>query len=363
MLLLVALLAPSFEPPPATFQQQPQQPQQPQQQQQALNHAQALVKLITLGQALTPAQQQNGAGGISILSGAAAVAHALRDPAQRASIMQLLQSLMQPGMIQAVLKDAEKVVGPMPPNVMEDAQKMEAAASRIRKTWSVLAPVAEAPPRPEADDTGLPPSRGAQEQMASTAPPSAGGGGGAGGSMGGGGGGGMEASIRAASSDMARLRPRPDAKGLAFIGKLKANEHNLAGYAEEAATRMQRESAREKRPDAVFARNLDKLSAAADKAVQREEAAGARQAEKGFMLEEQRAGAQRQLESSVAMQREGQSPQQQDYAKVLAALSGMMASHNQGVGVRPQAQQQQQQQQWGQQSDQRGAVASAPSWL
>ena len=127
--------------------------------------------------------------------------------------------------------------------------------------------------------------------------------------------------------------------------------------------RGQRESAREERPDAVFARNLDKLSAAADKAVQREEAAGARQAEKGFMLEEQRAGAQRQLESSVAMQREGQSPQQQDYAKVLAALSGMMANHNQGVGVAAQQQQQQQQQQWGQQSDQRAAVASAPSWL
>ena len=81
--------------------------------------------------------------------------------------------------------------------------------------------------------------------------------------MSGGAGSGMEASIRAASSDMARLRPRPDAKGLAFVGKLKANERNLAGYAEEAAMWMQRAAASEKRPDAVFAHNLDRLSAAA----------------------------------------------------------------------------------------------------
>ena len=130
---LLALLATAaaVEPPPQ------QLPPAPQRQGAVLGHQQALVKLIALGQSVSG----GGGGGL----GAAAVAQVLRDPQQRGSIMQLLQSLMQPGAVQAVVRDAEQLVGPMPPNVLQDAQKMEAAASKIRQSWALLAPSATAP--------------------------------------------------------------------------------------------------------------------------------------------------------------------------------------------------------------------------
>ena len=171
--------------------------------------------------------------------------------------------------------------------------------------------------------------------------------------------------IEAASANMRGLRPRPDPKGLAFLGALRTTEQTVASNAEVQAQRLLhdqvcrrapprtpapraslcwarhrigspraaadvRSQLEQKRPESLFGKSIDRLSSAVDQAARRDAQEKGRQRQQDFILEEQRSAEQRSMEEGAAMQRENLPPSQQEYAKVLGALQAVAAKSRTG---------------------------------
>ena len=109
--------------------------------------AQTLYRLLELGKAVsgenadgTAADGAADPAAAAAASPAAGLSRVLSDPAQRASVQALIGAMLQPGAAARVVAEAERVLGPQTPTVLEDVQRIEDSAAKLRARWGADAP-------------------------------------------------------------------------------------------------------------------------------------------------------------------------------------------------------------------------------
>ena len=109
--------------------------------------AQTLYRLLELGKAVsgenaggTAADGAADPAAAAAASPAAGLSRVLSDPAQRASVQALIGAMLQPGAAARVVAEAERVLGPQTPAVLEDVQRIEDSAAKLRARWGADAP-------------------------------------------------------------------------------------------------------------------------------------------------------------------------------------------------------------------------------